>query len=267
MRSSAEIVPENDDEAYVRGFDQIQIDNPDPNAFTRLLYLERIETIRKKIHELLPGSGRIADIGCAQANLALLLAEDGYEVDAFDLNERFLAYAKKKWERGVVRWHSANAFEIAEANSFDAVVLGEILEHVAHPDELLDQAVSLLRIGGIVVATTPNGRFIRDRLPSYAEVIARGDQARLEAEQFGPGGEHHLFAYTEDEMRAHVPTNARLLSIGYLGSGLYNSHVQSLLSNKTTGAAMRTLASSVTNVPVLRSRLGASMIMVLRRSS
>ena len=265
MRSSAEITPANSDEAYVWNFDQIQIDNPNPNAFTRLIYLERIQTLQNTVVQLLGPGSRIADIGCAQGNLALLLGEAGYSVDAYDLNPRFLEYSKKKWTSGDVRWLDANAFEIAGNGEYDCVVLGEILEHVAHPDQLLAQALSLITPGGYLVATTPNGRFIRNPLPSYDEVIARCDEARLEAEQFGPGGEHHLFAYTVDELRGHVPVGADLLSISYLGSGLYNSHAQRLLNVRGIGSAYRSLASGVVRVPYLDRLLGSTVLLVIRR--
>ncbi len=265
MRSSAEITPANSDEEYVWNFDQIQIDNPNPMAFTRLIYLERIHTLRDTVTRLVRPGSRIADVGCAQGNLALLLGESGYRVDAYDLNPRFLEYSRKKWTSGEVRWRNANAFEIDERSEYDCVVLGEILEHVAHPDQLLAQALELIRPGGYLVATTPNGRFIRNPLPSFDEVIARGDHARLEAEQFGPGGEHHLFAYTVDELRGHIPAGADLISIAYLGSGLYNSHAQRLLNVRGIGSAYRSLASGVVRVPYLDRLLGSTVLLVIRR--
>ncbi len=265
MRASSEITPRDEDEEYVWRFDQVQIDHPNPTAFTRLIYLERITTMIDTIKGLVPAGARIADVGCAQGNLALLLAESGYQVDAYDLNASFLEYSKRKWTSGEVAWINANAFEIGQEETYDAVILGEILEHVAHPDDLLTQALSLLVPGGIIVATTPNGRFVRNPLPSYEEVIARGDAERLEAEQFGPGGEHHLFAYTVDEIRQHIPVGAELVSLRYLGSGLYNSHAQRLLDAGVLGAPYRALARKVVTIPVLDRALGSTLVLVLRR--
>ena len=265
MRSSNAIIPRNEDEEYVWNFDQIQIDHPNPTAFTRLIYLERITTMINTVKDLVPFGARIADVGCAQGNLALLLAESGYQVDAYDLNSSFLEYSKRKWTSGEVEWRNANAFEIGEEETYDAVILGEILEHVAHPDQLLEQAMALVVPGGVIVATTPNGRFVRNPLPSYEEVIARGDAERLEAEQFGPGGEHHLFAYTVEEIRRHIPPEAELVSLRYLGSGLYNSHAQRLLDAGMLGAPYRALARRVVTIPFVDRALGSTLVLVLRR--
>jgi 2-polyprenyl-6-hydroxyphenyl methylase/3-demethylubiquinone-9 3-methyltransferase len=265
MRSSHDVTPSNTDEQYVWGFDQIQIDHRNPMAFTRLIYLERIMTMMNTVTSLLPVGSRVGDVGCAQGNLALLLGEAGYRVDAYDLNSRFLEYSKKKWTRGDVSWINENAFQIAERGCYDCVILGEILEHVAHPDQLLKEALSLLAPGGYIVATTPNGRYFRNPLPSYEEVIARGDAERLEAEQFGPGGEHHLFAYTIEEIRKHIPVGCELVSVGYLGSGLYNSHVQKILNSKVLGPMYKSLAARVVRVPLLDLRIGSTVMVVLKR--
>ena len=265
MRASDNVTPENADEQYVWAFDQIQIDHRNPMAFTRLIYLERIMTMMNTVRSLLPVGSRVADVGCAQGNLALLLGEAGYRVDAYDLNPRFLAYSKKKWTTGDVAWMNVNAFEIEERGCYDCVILGEILEHVAHPDQLLIEALSLVVPGGYIIATTPNGRFIRNPLPSYREVIAKGDRERLEAEQFGPGGEHHLFAYTIEEIQSHVPPESELVSIAYLGSGLYNSHAQKLLNAKILGPLYKAVAARVVKVPWLDRRIGSTVMVVLQR--
>lgn len=268
MRSSAEIEPLDDDERYVWGFDQRDTDNPNKSAFTRLIYLQRIERILELARRHVPTDGRIADIGCAQGNVAITLAESGYAVDAFDLNASFIAYSKKKYERGDLTWHQGNAFEIAGLeSSFDAVIMGEIVEHVAHPYDLLTRAVGLVKPGGVVVVTTPNGAFVRSRLPSYAEVIGRGDLARIEREQFGPGGEHHLFAYTIDELRGHVPSNARVVQIGYFGSGLLNSHSQRLLNTPIIGYGYSRLARAFPLIPGLGRYLSLTLVLVIERLS
>jgi 2-polyprenyl-6-hydroxyphenyl methylase/3-demethylubiquinone-9 3-methyltransferase len=265
VRSSDDIQPSDADEQYVWNFDQRQIDNANPNAFTRLTYLDRINCIVETIKALVPVGGRVADIGCAQGNIAIAVAESGYAVDAYDLNQSFLSYAMKKAEYGRVSWHHCDIFSESTEAKFDGIILGEIVEHVAHPDELLARATSFARLGGILIVTTPNGQYIRERLPSYHRVVARGDLARIEREQFGPGGEHHLFAYTLKELVAHVPSNAELVTVKYFGSGLLNSHVQRLLNSPRLGSTYRSLAHIATQIPGLRERLSISLVLVLRR--
>jgi hypothetical protein len=80
---------------------------------------------------------------------------------------------------------------------FDGVVAGEAIEHVAHPDAFLREIASMLRPGGYVFLSTPNGGYVRNRLPSYSEI---SDPAALEAVQFRPGVEGHLFLLTNREL-------------------------------------------------------------------
>lgn len=42
------------------------------------------------------------------------------------------------------------------------VLMTEIIEHVAHPDEFLTRIASLVRPGGWVIITTPNGGYWRN---------------------------------------------------------------------------------------------------------
>ena len=40
---------------------------------------------------------------------------------------------------------------------FDAVLMTEIIEHVAHPDDFLAKTAALVKPGSVIVMTTPNG--------------------------------------------------------------------------------------------------------------
>jgi len=267
VKSSSTITPNDDDECYVWSFDQRDIDNPTPTAFTRLLYAERVKAILSLVTSLVPAAGRIADVGCAQGNVALLLAERGFVVDAFDLNASFLNYSRQKYETGQIRWLQGNIFDdsaLSKGTTYNAVILGEIVEHVAHPGDLIAKALDLVSPGGVVIVTTPNGEYVRSRLPSYGDIIRSGDLPRIEREQFGPGGEHHLFAYSRRELLADIPSTGSLVRITYLGSGLFNSHVQPLLDSPV-GGAYAALASFVPRVPGIRRKLAQTLVLVVRR--
>ena len=265
MRSSSEITPADDDERYVWAFDQREIDHPNPRAYTAIAYRRRLDEMLAVVRAHTPPGGSVADVGCAQGNLALLLAEQGYRVTAYDRNPSFLAYSRKKHERGDVEWLQGDFFAAADGREFDTVVLGEIVEHVAHPDELLARAAGRLAPGGVLVVTTPNGEFVRERLPSYAEVVARGELPRLEEQQFGPGGEHHLFAYTRQELVGHVPAGLTVVDAAYVGSALVNSHVQRLLDSRA-GTGYERVVAGLHRSGWVRRRLGATLVLVARRT-
>ncbi len=60
-----------------------------------------------------PTGGRIIEIGCAQANMSLLLAESGYDCTACDIDADAIAYGRKKFEHGSMNWVVGDAFRSA----------------------------------------------------------------------------------------------------------------------------------------------------------
>ena len=77
------------------------------------------------------------------------------------------------------------------------MVACEVIEHVAHPLDLLAHLRDFLEPGGRILLTTPNGLHFRNRLPTYAEVE---DFSELETRQFMPDADGHLFLFTPKEL-------------------------------------------------------------------
>jgi len=263
LRSARLITPASDSEAFVHHFDEIQIDAENPYSFWRLKYLERIHAVLRAVRRYCPPGARTLEIGAAQGNMSLLLAEAGYAATAVDLNEGFLAYSRKKYERGSMRWLHGNAFDVALEESADAVILAEIVEHVAHPAKLIAHAFSLVVPGGILIVTTPNQRFVREGAPSFGE--ASGDMERLEAEQFGPAGENHLFTLTIAELRSMAPSNGMVIQEAFVDGILYNSYLQALWNSATARSLLLPLAYRLRHVPTVREFLNSGLLMVIRK--
>lgn len=141
---------------------------------------------------------RILDVGCAQGTLALRLAEEGHHVVAVDLRAEFLDYARTRYERGDILFKQGNAMELDLSGSFDLIFTNQILEHLIHPVELLSGLAHKLAPGGCLVATTPNGHYLKSKLPLFCEL---GDLAQYEDRQFFPDGDGHFFAYAPDELQ------------------------------------------------------------------
>lgn len=168
---------------------------------------------------------RVLDIAAAQGNFTLALAEAGYEVTWNDLRADLADYVRLKQERGVVHFAPGNAFDLGLGAAFDVVLITEVIEHVAHPDAFLRKAGGLVKPGGHVVMSTPNGRYFRNPLPRFSDFP---DPSVFESRQFKPDADGHIFLLHPDEL-------SRLAT----AAGLELREVR-LYNNPLTGGCLRT---------------------------
>lgn len=223
MKNSLKInVLSNPKYKTIAEYDRNEIDNPNHFSIDKINYLHRLYKFLKIInhskHKII--EPKVLDIGCAQGNLSLLLAEKGCIVDAIDLRADYLEYSKLKYEKGDIRWLNVNIMDFVSDKQYDFVILGEILEHCAYPEKIIAQACSFLNPGGYLIATTPNGFFFRENLPSFRKVAA--DRGALEKRQYGPEGKDHLFLFTLSELKELLAEFGKPIESGYLGSYLVN---------------------------------------------
>ena len=161
-------------------------------------YANRRKQTLALLTEVLPPGSRVLDIAAAQGNFSLTLAEMGYDVTWNDLRVELADYVRLKYERGTLHYAPGNAFDLAFPHLFDAVLITEIIEHVAHPDDFLAKTAQLIRPGGYIVMTTPNGGYFRNHLPRFADCP---DPSKYESVQFKPNSDGHIFLLHEDEIR------------------------------------------------------------------
>jgi len=140
----------------------------------------------------------ILDVGCAQATLAMTLAEQGYRVTANDIRGEFLEYAKSRYEKGDIRFVHGNIFDIDIGEKFDLIYANQIIEHLVHPVEFIANLSRFLNPGGCMVLTTPNHDYIKNCLPSFDEL---GDTTQYEHLQFTADADGHFFSYTPNELK------------------------------------------------------------------
>ena len=112
---------------------------------------------------------RVLDLGCRSGALTQHFLE-GNEVVGLDVDRSALAKAAAL---GIepVEGDVEDPLPFEDA-SFDAVVAGELLEHLRFPDALVAEAGRVLRPGGVFVGSVPNAfrvqsrlRFLRGRHP------------------------------------------------------------------------------------------------------
>lgn len=220
MKPAGALQPTCAHHKLLQAYDLREIDCPDPRAAFRRKYLARLEAVVQTALRLTDPAGRVLEVGCAQANAGLLLAEAARLVLALDLLPEALTYARAKYERGVFLLAAGSAERLpVREGTFDCVLLGELLEHCADPPAIVAEAVRALRPGGYLLITTPNGQYLRSRLPLYR--AETGAAESLRARQFGPEGSDHLFAFTQGSLRQLLrAAGLGAISVRYLGSAL-----------------------------------------------
>lgn len=180
-------------------YDRLEVFGETFNRGYAYAYACRRQVTLDLIASAVPAGGRILDIAAAQGNFSLALAELGYRVTWNDLRAELADYVRLKHESGEIAFAPGNAFELGFGAEFDAVLITEIIEHVAHPDDFLRRAAAMVKAGGCVVMSTPNGAYFKNHLPRFSECA---DPAKFEAGQFKPNGDGHIFLLWPDEVRA-----------------------------------------------------------------
>lgn len=165
-------------------------------------YERRRRATFRLITEVLPPGSRILDIAAAQGNFSIALAEVGYEVTWNDMRDELADYVRMKQEYGTIHFAPGNAFDLKPARLFDGVLITEIIEHTAHPDQLLTSTAQLVRPGGYVIMTTPNGTYFRNKLPKFTE---SSDPTIYESMQFQPDTDGHIFLLHPEEVEQLAP--------------------------------------------------------------
>jgi 2-polyprenyl-3-methyl-5-hydroxy-6-metoxy-1,4-benzoquinol methylase len=121
---------------------------------------------RRRIHWMCAqvGGPEVLDVGCSQGIASILLAREGHRVIGIDREHEAIRAARERLDQEEAQVRERVEFRVGEGRavgfpdgSFDAVLLGEVLEHQLDPGKLLDEARRVLRPGGRIVVTTPYG--------------------------------------------------------------------------------------------------------------
>jgi 2-polyprenyl-3-methyl-5-hydroxy-6-metoxy-1,4-benzoquinol methylase len=100
-----------------------------------------------------PGEIRLLDVGCSSGAFLHTAVELGYCAEGVEPAPKAAATAQAS---GLKVYQGLLADAHYAAGQFDAITLFEVIEHLKHPQELLQECQRILRPGGILLVGTGN---------------------------------------------------------------------------------------------------------------
>ena len=120
---------------------------------TLALHLERYEFAARAAR-----AGRLLDLACGVGYGTQLLLERNRSLGpavGVDISPEAIAHARARYGGERVCFVASEALGFRDAEGFDTIVSLETIEHVDDPERLLAHLVSMLRPGGVLVASVP----------------------------------------------------------------------------------------------------------------
>lgn len=99
---------------------------------------------------------RVLELGCSTGYISRLLKQHGCSVVGIELDTAAAKLAAGICDRVVIADLNNNTWGQPIDGRFDVVLMGDVLEHLVHPDQVLRGVCQFLLPGGEVVVSLPN---------------------------------------------------------------------------------------------------------------
>src|SRR5215213_11365163 len=133
----------------------------------RFWHRGKLLMIYQLIRPHLRAGSRLLEIGCGAGNLLLQATVSGSYSVALDLSMQALTFVRSRLEEARSGAEAPAGYACTQAigealpladESFDCVLMSEVIEHLEEPQISIREAVRVLRPGGRLLITTPNYR-------------------------------------------------------------------------------------------------------------
>jgi O-antigen biosynthesis protein len=102
------------------------------------------------------GNRRVLELGCSTGYVSRLLKQSGCRVVGVECDSVALQSAARVCDQVILADLNVTTWSEQLEERFDVVLMGDVLEHLVHPDEVLQSVRQLLSPGGTVVISLPN---------------------------------------------------------------------------------------------------------------
>ncbi|MES2058574.1 MAG: methyltransferase domain-containing protein [Pseudomonadota bacterium] len=236
-------------------------------GYTKMYDLRRRRVLDALRSVASPGAS-LLDLAAAQGNYTLAAVAMGYRVTWNDLRADLIDYVKLKSPLAdQIEFVPGNIFELGDtfAGAFDVALALEVVEHVAHPDQFLAQLATVVKPGGHIIISTPNGGYFLNHLPRFSDCP---DASIYEDQQFKPDYDGHIFLLHQDEI-ATLTKRAGLELIRHemFTNSLSAGHAKTAWLHKILPEGLIDAIEGATAIlpDALRRKLSAASLTVLRR--
>lgn len=247
-------------------YDQIEVFGSNENPAYSNAYKNRVNSLIGFVKKYTPSKGSILDIAAGSGNITLALANEGFLMTWNDLREDLIPYVKQKEAAETINYLPGNIFDLDTGN-FDAVIISEIIEHTAHPDEFLKKITTLVKRGGFIFLSTPIGSYFLNRLPRFSTFT---NPEVFEKIQFQPNADGHIFLLHIDEIVKMADQNGLTVIEKKLNNNpLTSGHIKLHYLLRILPVFIVRFMEKLTNsLPLCVSKkLHANMVIVLQKSS
>ncbi|RKY64421.1 MAG: hypothetical protein DRQ02_11485 [Candidatus Latescibacterota bacterium] len=139
---------------------------------------KRLERVKiSYFSRFMKDNAMVLDVGCGDGHISSMLKER-YEVIGIDSRDR-----RKRRDFEFIKM---DAFHMAfKDNTFDAVILSDILEHVENAENLIKEAARVLKDGGVILFSTVNRNiFYYPFLKMLDLIFSRGGYGAWERHEY-----------------------------------------------------------------------------------
>ncbi|WP_242165746.1 class I SAM-dependent methyltransferase [Lysobacter sp. M15] len=162
------------------------------------------------------GRPEVLDVGCWNGTLGLTLMRDAnVVVDGIERDEVQAQHARDNGYRRVDVADLDRGVPPADGRTYDFLLFGDVLEHLIHPEQVLEALTPRLKPGGRAILSLPNIAFAANRL---THLLGQWDY-----EDYGILDRTHLRFFTQRSMVKLIEdAGLRVVRIdGYVGLHKY----------------------------------------------